>query len=188
MDSNLAQEAIRAALTGNWQKAIELNNKLLKINSADIDALNRIARAYAENGDLQKAKLSTKKVLKLDALDPIANRCVGKWDNYKSHSNNGSSRISPDIFIENIARTKIIDLINLGTVDNFLNLDCGDTVKLVSNMHRIHVNSMDGKYIGRFPDDLAAKYIKYIRDGVSYDVVIKSSDKSQVKILVKPTS
>src|SRR5260221_896832 len=99
MDSNLAQEAISAALTGNWQAAVEFNNKILKVASNDIDALNRIARAYAENGDLKKAKIATKKVLKLDPLDPIANRCVEKWDNYKSHTNGTSKRVSPDIFI-----------------------------------------------------------------------------------------
>ncbi len=186
MDSNLAQEAINAALTGDWQSAIEFNSKILKIAPGDIDALNRLARAYAESGNLVKAKIATKKVLKLDSLDPIANRCVEKWDNYKAHSSNAvTARVSPDIFIENLAKTKIVDLINLGVSDNFLNLDSGDSVKLIANMHRISVSSQDGKYIGRFPDDLAAKYIKIIKNGRSYDAVVKSTSKSQVKILMK---
>jgi tetratricopeptide (TPR) repeat protein len=188
MDASLAQEAIDAALTGEWQQAIDLNSQILKILPDDIDALNRIARAYAENGNLAKAKETTNKVLKLDALNPIANRCFEKWKTFKNHSNGTVSKISPDIFIENLAKTKAINLINLGGTENFLSLDCGDRLKLVGNSHRISVHLLDGSYVGRFPDDLSAKYIKLMKNGNSYDAVIKTTNKSQVKILVKNAS
>jgi tetratricopeptide (TPR) repeat protein len=185
MSSALAQEAINSALAGNWLKAIDDNLKILKITPTDVDALNRIARAYAETGDLVKAERSTKKVLKIDPINPIANRCTGKWKSYTKQ--NHTTTISPDVFIENLARTKIINLINLGDSKNLLSLDCGNIVKLNASEHRISVSSRDDKYIGRFPDDLASRYIKLMKTE-TYDAVIKSIDKTQAKILIKQTS
>ena len=184
MESELAQEAVNAALAGDWQKAIEINSAILKIDAENIDALNRIARAYAEVGNITKAKEATRKALKVDPQDLIANRCFTKWENFKGHDG-VKSKISPDVFIENLSKIKIIDLVNLGTTDNFLNLECGDCVKLAPNIHRLGVNTQSDKYIGRFPDDLAAKYIRLIKEGNSYDVFIKSITRSQVKVLLK---
>jgi len=66
MDSDLAQEAINAALNEDWKKAILINTSIIKIEPTDVDALNRLARAYAETGNTVKAKIITKKVLKID--------------------------------------------------------------------------------------------------------------------------
>lgn len=186
MDSNLAQEAINAALSGDWQKAVDLNSKILKNNPEDVDALNRIARAYAEQGNIVKAQSATKKVLKIDSQNPIALRCFAKWENYKS--NGVSNKVSPDIFIENLSKVKVINLVNLGDVGNFLSLDCGDSVKIVPTMHRISVSTTDDKHIGRFPDDLASRYIKLMKSGNHFEAIIKSTDKTHVQIMIKTKS
>ncbi|SRR5258708_7105598 len=185
MESDLAQQAITAALSSDWKTAILFNSQLVKINPTDIDALNRLARAYAEDGNLDKAKLSSQKVLKIDRLNPIATKCLAKWKNFKAGSGNMRSMASPSVFIEEPNRTKIINLINLGSSANVVNLACGDNVKIVPHMHRVNVMTNDDKLIGRFPDDLASKFIKLMKLGNTYDVVIKSADKTQVKIFVR---
>ncbi len=188
MDSNLAQEAINAALNEDWQKAIKINSSILKTDSSDIDAMNRLARAYAENGNLQKAKVITKKVLKFDPSNLVANKCLDKWDNFKKTNNKTQTKGVAQIFIEEPTRTKIVSLINLGDSSNIMSLDCGDTVKLTAHPHRVSILTMDDKYIGRFPDNLASKFINLIKLGSSFEVVIKKADKQEVKVLVHSTS
>lgn len=186
MDSDLAQEAINAALTGDWEKAILVNSKILKDNSSNIDALNRIARAYVESGNVAKGQLITKKVLKLDPTNPIANRCFLKWQNYTPRSSASKFTISPNLFIEEPSKTKVISLINLGDTSILEQLCCGDVVKLQPNTHRVNVHTaLSDKYIGRFPDDVAARFIKLMRDGNVYEALIKLASKNQVKIFVR---
>src|SRR5579859_7316732 len=99
MDSNLAQEAIKAAISCNWENAITLNSQILKLDPDNVDALNRIARAYAENGDVVKAQKATEKALKIDPANLIANKCLTKWKTFKKNGSN-SARLSTKAFIE----------------------------------------------------------------------------------------
>ena len=190
MDSDLAQQAVSASLTLDWEKAVLLNSQIIKNNPEDIDALNRIARAYAEVGNLTKAKIASQKVLKIDRLNPIATKCLLKWKNFKA--GNGKTNLRtialPSVFIEEPNKTKTVNLFYLGDSINLANLTCGDLVKLVPHMHRLNVVTYDDKLIGRFPDDLASKFIKLMKNGNSYDALIRSTHEKQVKIFVRSTN
>ncbi len=189
MNENLAQEAVDAALACDWKKAISVNSKIIKSNREDVDALNRIARAYAESGDMLKAKSATGKVLKIDPTNPIANKCLVKWQNYKNGTTNGSVKLAFKInelmFIEEHGKTKIVELINVGEGAYVTMLNCGVPVKLVPHIHRVNVVTMDDKYVGRFPDDLAHKFIKLMRLGNDYEAVVKSASDKQVRIFLR---
>jgi tetratricopeptide (TPR) repeat protein len=185
MDSDLAQDAINAALNEEWKKAIEINLRILKESKDDIDALNRLARAYAEIGEKQKAKSISKKVLELDPNNLIAARCLEKWNNFiKTDTNKQHAKNLANMFIEVGSKTKTITLINLGEQSVLRSLNCGDTVILSAAKHRVNILTADNKYIGRFPDNLAIKFINLIKLGTSFQSVIKSVDKNEVKVLV----
>jgi len=66
MEATLAQKAIDLALSGKWSEAVQANIEILKENPKDIDALNRAARAYAETGNVELARKTAAKVLKID--------------------------------------------------------------------------------------------------------------------------
>src|SRR3989344_2795481 len=144
MESSLAQEAISAALSCNWEKAIEINSRILKDKPQDIDALNRVARAYAESGSIEKAKEITQKVLYLDPANTIAEKCLVKWNSLKKGGNGMSTgKISKFTFIEEPTKTKVVELINLGETTTLLGLDCGDIVQLMPHPHRVSVVTSD---------------------------------------------
>lgn len=187
MESDLAQEAIEAALICDWEKAILLNKEIIKIEPTDTNALNRLARAYAENGNLDKAKALTQKVLKIDPTNTIAERCQQKWQVWKNGTANNKGNLA-GAFIEEPTKTKIINLINLGDDSTIANLECGDSLKLISTMHRVNVVDSKDKYVGRFPDDLAYKFITLIKTGTLFDVIVKSADKKTVKVFVRSLS
>jgi len=186
MNSDPAQEAIREALSENWKKAIEINRKILQENPEDIDSMNRLARAYAESGLILKAKSISKKVLKLDPGNLIARRCIKKWDNFKkSTEKNHSPRNLANIFIDQGTKTKLISLINLGEANVIASLDCGDEVQLIAAKHRVNILTKgSNKYIGRFPDNLAIKFINLIKLGATFQCIIKSANKDEVQVLV----
>jgi tetratricopeptide (TPR) repeat protein len=185
MDPDLAQEAIYAATNEDWKKAINLNTTIIKSNPTDIDAMNRLARAYAQMGNTAKAKLITQKVLKIDPKNSIANKCQGKWDHFTTCTN----EIKPcknfvKIFIQEPSKTKIITLVNLATSQTLTGLSCGDSVKIDAKLHKISILSTNGKYIGKIPDNVAYKLLSLIKLGTKFEGVIESASRQEVKILI----
>lgn len=187
MNTDLAQEAISEALKGNWKKAIELNLQILKNEPENIDALNRLARAYAETGNLAKARATAQKVIKIDPYNAIAQKALQKWKGLKKGDTYASSPSSAQIFLEEPGKTKIISLLYLGSQSVLSKLDAGDEVRLNTHSHRVSVMTLDGKYIGRLPDNLSARIRRFIQLGNSYKAFIKSADKESVKVFVRET-
>jgi tetratricopeptide (TPR) repeat protein len=185
MEKDLAQKAVEAALKGNWEKAIELNKKIIKATPKDTDALNRLARAHAELGDLPKAKKNSAKVLKIDPFNKIAQKCLDKWKGLKKGETIRSASSSASAFIEEPGKTKIVPLLHVGSEKITAKLDSGDEVKLNPHGHRVSVITQEGKYIGRLPDDIGAKLKKLMKLGNTYKVLIKSTNMSEVKVFIR---
>lgn len=185
MNTDLAQLAISAALKANWKDALETNLIILKSHQNDIDALNRLARAYAELGNLAKARSTAQRVLKIDPFNSIATKSLFKWKGLKKGDTNSSTPSNAQVFLEEPGKTKICSLLFLGDPKIVAKLDSGDEVKIDTHSHRVCVTTHDGKYIGRLPDDLSARLKKFINLGNEYSATVKSSDQKDVKIFIK---
>jgi tetratricopeptide (TPR) repeat protein len=185
MNADLAQKAVTAALTGKWDEAISINNKLLRQDSKDIDALNRLARAYAEKGNIKRAKSTAQKVLKIDPFNPIAGKAVARWKGLRSSLTGPTSTTTAEAFLEEPGKTKIISLLHLGDATVLAKLDSGDEVLLTPHSHRVSVVTSDTKYIGRLPDDLSARLRKLISMGNEYKVLVKSTSPEDVRIFIR---
>ena len=70
----LYQQAIDAALDSQWEEALKLNKKIIKLEPQNVDALNRQAKAYMELGKPTLAKKYYTEVLKIDPYNPIAQK------------------------------------------------------------------------------------------------------------------
>jgi tetratricopeptide (TPR) repeat protein len=185
METSLAQKAVCLALAGKWQEALEVNLEILSQNPEDIDAMNRLARCYSEIGSTADAVETTQKVLKIDPINPIAQRCLSKWKVVHPGENHRSSATSGEAFLEESGKTKMVTLMNLGDRNVFVNLDSGDEVKLASYAHKVSVIDDIDRYIGRLPDDLAARLRGLLKQGNKYQVLIKSTDEKEVTVLIK---
>ena len=178
MNDNLPQEAIDLALKRKWAEAIKVNLQILKNYPDDIDTLNRLSRAYYEHGDIIKARKTSLSVLKIDPGNNIAIKATEKYKSAaknKSKANKkGDQNIDPSVFIEEPGKTKITNLINVGSVNTCSCLDSGDEIFLVTHTHKVSITNSDGKYIGRLPDDLSAKLRRFIKGGNEYRVFVKS--------------
>lgn len=187
MESTLAQKAVGYALSGLWQKALETNLLILTETPDDVDAMNRIARCYSELGETKKAIQTSEKVLKLDSLNPIAQKCILKWETAHASDNHKSFIPSGEDFLEESGRTKMVTLLNPGMSEVFANLNSGDEVRLSAYTHKVSVVDNDDKYIGCLPDDLAARIKNLLKQGNKYQVLIKSNDSKEVTVLIKET-
>lgn len=188
MNESLAQKAISAALKANWNDALELNKQILKNEPKDVDALNRLARAYSELGKIIKAKKTAEKAISIDPHNTIAAKALEKWKNLKEGEKDTPSKFSARAFLEEPGKTKIITLLHLGDCGKVIaNLDSGDEVMFKIGNHRISVCTVSKKYIGRLPDDVSVNLIKLIKAGNEYQAFVKSSKPQEVKIFIRET-
>ncbi len=184
MEENLTQKAITAALNCNWKEAIALNQLILDREPLDVDAMNRLAKSFFENGEVNKARKTSKEVLKINPDDNIAKNSIRKYSqakpNHKKHTNNDIAS-----FIEEPGKTKITTLINLGSEDVYSCLCPGDEVLLIPHAHKVSVTTTSGSYIGKLTDDLSARLRNMIKSGNKYKVIIKLANKDCVRIFIK---
>jgi tetratricopeptide (TPR) repeat protein len=185
---DLAQKAVSCALDGKWDEAVKVNKQILKHDPEDVDALNRLARAWAELGHLSKAKKIAQKVLKIDSFNTIAAKSLKKWKGLKKGEVKTTKPSSANAFLEEPGKTKIVTLVHLGDQKKVLaKLNAGDEVKLKPHAHRISIVTKERGYIGRLPDDLSSRLRKFIQRGNEYQVLIKSSSPQEIKVFIRET-
>lgn len=182
---DLSQYAISLALRGNWNQALKINLQILKKQKADADALNRAAKCYAELGKIQKAREFAQKVLQIDPVNSIAQKCVIKWETMSDGFTQTTTFLSANIFLEEPGKTKIVPLVKLSDPKSLLCLDCGYEVNMEIRKRYINIVSSYGKYIGKLPDDISVRLINLIKQGNEYKVYIKTASAHEVKVFVK---
>ncbi len=185
MEISLAQKAVNFALQRKWEEAIEVNLEILKSTPDDTDALNRLARAYSELGEITKARATAQKVLKIDPVNPIAQKCLERWKTMTKVKKDNGTNYSVDAFLEEPGRTKLVSLFHTGDQSIFANLNPGEEVKLVPFAHRVSVIAYDGRYIGRLPDDLAARLRGLLKSGNKYQTLVKSVEPKNVTVFIR---
>lgn len=181
--------AIQAALTNDWEKAINTNKLILKENPEDINAMNRLAFALTQIRKLDEAKKLYKKILSLDKYNTIAHKNLEKIESYpKSNKSNFQNKIyslSPSLFIEEPGKTKTITLTNVAPSSVLSHINIGDEMMLTPKRHSLEVRTGNKIYLGALPDDIAFRLLRLIKGGNSYLVNIKNVSKNSISVFIR---
>lgn len=187
--STLTDQAIIAALNGNWKNAIIFNEDVLKKNPEDTEALNRIAYAYLRSGKLKKAKTFYKKVIDIDKYNQIAKKNLVKLNNFKKsrmmEDQSASVKLNPDFFLEEPGKTKSVTLVNTAPFSLLSTLSIGIQVFLNPKKHTVEVRDTNNVYLGALPDDISFRLIRCLKAGCAYNVFIKNISKNNINIFIK---
>ena len=185
MDTSPAQTAISLALSGKWDEAAVANLEIIKSNPNDTEAMCRLARAYSELGKISEALKIVNKILEIDPANTIAIKTSEKLKMAKKYKLSPQYSAHNESFLEEPGKTKLVELLNLGEPENYLNLDPGEEVKLTPYSYRVTINKIDGKYIGRLPDDLSARLKCLIKEGTKYQTLIKSVRPKEITVFIR---
>ena len=105
--TELTQKAIKLALEGKWQEAVDLNLIIYKIKPNDIYSLLRLAKAFTNLNNISNAKKYYRKVLNIDQYNPIAKRNLNRLKNIKNGDLNRSLPAQLLFFWKNPAKLKV---------------------------------------------------------------------------------
>lgn len=191
MTKDLKTLAIEAALQNDWATAIKLNQEILSLDPNDVETLSRIAFAFMEKGELEKARKSYHKILSLDHFNPIAVKNLKKLSSLKPRvfrkRQNALTSLHANIanlFLEEPGKTKVVKLKNLAESHIISQLRPGDMVTLSLKRRSIFVLDKN-VYLGALPDDVAHRLIRFMKHGNQYEAYVKSVERNQLTILIR---
>lgn len=190
MNDNLVDKAIEAALKGDWIGAVNTNKLILKDSPFDTEALNRLARALYETGEIKKAIKKVEEVLKIEPTNSIAQKAITKYRSSKKPNQIDKAQhngVNTADFIEEIGTTKNLELLNICSKDLLSTISPGDELVLLAHSHKVSVTTLTRKYVGRIPDDLSARLRSLTKKGYKFKVVVKSVEGKCIKIIIKET-
>jgi tetratricopeptide (TPR) repeat protein len=180
---DLQDKAIRSALQGEWETAVEINLEILADSPQNITALNRLGRAYTELGQKEAAKDAYEQVLKIDKYDTIATKNLKLLPHQKT--NMASVELASEDFIELPGITKSTLLIKVAARDILLSLVCKQRLTLAPRTRLVAVNTDDKICIGCLPDDLSLKLIDLMKGGYEYTACLKGASDNTATIFIR---
>ncbi len=190
--SNLHRLAIDAALRCDFEKALQLNKQILKLEPENVDCLNRLAKAFFELGKYLQAKKTYEEVLRLDPYNTIAQKNLKKVSSFKKNGRvlavNGIGyhvMINPELFLEEPGTTRLVNLTRCAEPQKLITLSPGQVVNLVTKNKGIYITDSNNQYLGVLPDDTGFHLKKLISGGNKYMCIIKAIRPNGLTIIIR---
>lgn len=182
----LQNRAVKAAQEERWIDAQACNKDILKIDSENISALNRLGFAYMQNAQYEEAKKTYEKVLKIDFTNSVANKYLEVIEKAKTQPIKLPKALKHSDFIDEPGKTKSVTLVRLADAEVIEELSVGADCELKCTKSRISVQCED-KYIGTLPDDLFIRLQPLMEAGNTYICKIQSLKQGGVRIFIRET-
>ncbi len=190
--NNLHEQANNAAVAGNFQAAIGLNEEIIAQTPEDVDAYLRLGFAHLQCNDLENSKKAYKQALKLEPINQIARNNLDKikvlekagGGEDEDHDDQDLS-LNPNLFLNVLGKTKEISLVNIGQADVLAKLKIGQYVELKVKKRRVEVRDRNNEYVGALPDDISKRLIFFLEADSTFLVYIKAASKNTVDIFLK---
>ncbi len=183
----LEEKAINAAVSADWEQAIKLNEKILKLSPKNIEACLRLGYGYLQLSKFKQAKRYYKRVLRIQSGNPVVKENLERINILEKKSqkkNKQNFSIDPDLFLESSGKTKSVELTKLGQKNTLASLMVGQKVYLKIRKRRVEIRTENDEYIGSLPDDLSKRLIFFINAKSKYSANIKGASLSRIEIFI----
>ena len=188
------QRAQQLAGQGEWEAALELNNEILAASPQDVQALNRLGKAYSELHRYEEAYETYNRALELDPANQIARHNVQRLELLKGLRGQGAngqvvehrhSQVRQSMFIEEIGKTRVVDLEDVAPDTDVVQMSTGDRVDLRVEDGQLVAYCEDGLRLGRLPARLAVRLIELIEGGNRYGAAITGVAPGMLRVIVR---
>ena len=162
----MQNEAITYARNGNWEAAIDSSRQLLSSDPNDIETLNRLAKAYFENGELDNAEQTYQRVLEISEHTPIARRMVGLISRTRSAPAKTREFVDMRMFAIETGKSTLTSL-HIDT-DAEISLVPGEKLTLRANTQPVHYDGQKKPVPTSGDNEISAK--SYLDDAIALDI------------------
>jgi len=183
-----SKHAIALAMQGRWREAVAANQEIIASFPNDVDAYNRLGRAYIELGEYSSAKEAYSRAIELDPYNVIAQKNLRRLSylgEAVAGSEADSDRAEPQYFIEETGKAGVVNLYHLAPREILAKMVAGDRVYLKVDGLGLTVENARGEYLGQVEPRHGQRLIKLIEGGNQYTAAIVSSAEDRVLVIIR---
>ena len=183
-----SQEAIALAMQSQWQEAVAVNQGIVESFPTDVDAHNRLGRAFMELGEFARAKEAYGQALELDPNNTIAQRNLQRLSllpESQSRVKEERSEVAPNLFIGEMGKAGVVNLRNLVPQEVLARVAAGNRVHLKVRGQQLIVETEQGEYLGRVEPQYGFRLVKLMEGGNQYTAAVVSLDSDRAKVLIR---
>lgn len=173
---DLAKRAIGLAMKARWDEAVELNQEILREFGDDLEAHNRLGKAFSELGRNREAMRAFEQALRISPYNSIARKNIDRLSRLGDESSGAPepSLTSRPVFIEESGKSGVTSLVSLAPPHVLVRLAPGHPVELAPEEGRLKVAKPSGEYVGQVEPKLASRLTRLMKGGNRYEGAVTS--------------
>jgi len=183
-----SKQAIDLAMQGRWQEAATVNQGLLESFPEDVDAYNRLGRAYMELGEYLKAKVAYERALQSDPYNPIAKKNLSRLAHLgdaPAAAGGDAARVELQDFVGETGKVGVVNLCHLAPPGARVKMVAGDRVYLKIDGAGLVVENSRGEYLGQVEPEAGQRLIRLTQGGNRYTVAVLSSMEEMMTVIIR---
>lgn len=183
-----SRQAIALAMQGRWREAVAANISVIESFPNDVEAYNRLGKAYMELGEYAQAREAYGRAIELDSYNVIAQKNLQRLSHLEEAVvglEGGSHKAEPQHFIEEIGRAGVVNLYRLAPPEVLARVVAGDTVYLKIDGHNLVVENGRGEYLGQVEPKHGQRLIRLMEGGNKYTAAIVSSTEETISVIIR---
>jgi len=183
-----SQEAISLAMQSRWQEAVAVNESIIELFPTDIDAYNRLGRAFMELGEFARAKEAYSRGLHLDRNNAIAQKNLQRLSLLpasKVKVREERREVAPDLFIGEMGKAGVVNLQNMAPGEVLARMAAGNQVYLKVIGKQLIVENEQGEYLGLVEPPHGFRLARFIEGGNKYTAAIVSIDNKSARVIIR---
>jgi hypothetical protein len=183
-----SQEAISLAMQSRWQEAVTVNQSIIELLPTDIDAYNRLGRAFMELGEFARAKEAYTRALGLDPYNSIAQKNLQRLSllpDSQVKVKEKRREVSPDLFIGEMGKAGVVNLQSLAPRELLARMAAGNQVHLKVKGQQLVAENDQGEYLGLAEPPHGFRLARLIEGGNKYTAAIVSINNDSARIIIR---
>jgi hypothetical protein len=188
---NLAEQARKRSVDGEWEQAAIINREILKHAPQDSSAANRLGKALDQLGRIEEAIEAYRSAAEMDPGNIIAQRNVERLELLRDReppaavTGTGGKAIRASVFIEETGKTYVTELVRPSTGDALARLSPASPLDLRDEANGFAVYDQFDNKIGMLEPLVSRTLRKLIEAGNEYEAFVVALSGRTVRIIIR---
>tara|TARA_B100001142_G_C14346423_1_gene660182 strand:- start:756 stop:1781 length:1026 start_codon:yes stop_codon:yes gene_type:complete len=183
------RQSIEFAMQSDWINAIESNQIIIESFPWELEAYNRLGKAFLERGNKKESLIAFKCALVISPTSKIAQKNIERLQ--KTSKNKVTIGSQPNnlgqAFIQETGKTCVTKLVNIPVGFDLTALISGHQVNLSQNERGISITDQNNSRLGNLEPKLGMRLSRLISGGNEYQANITHVGENNINLIIRET-